>query len=120
MTEEDRAWAEGLSQEEFKDQYLNRFPWGSDVIPTVQNYLKPYLVEKRGIDKFSLDEMTEEEGEKPKKEKSTVDKETVYYCRGCKGEIKNSKGTSQGLAMMRSNHEKKCAEFQHTRTRPSL
>ncbi len=116
---EDRAWAEGLSEEQFKNEYLNRFPWGSDVIPTVANYLKPYLTENRSIDKFNPDEMVEEEGKIEKKEKSKVDKPTVVFCRGCKTDIKNSKGTSQGLAMMRANHEKRCKEFQNTRTRPT-
>ena len=57
---EDRGWAEGLNQTEFEKEYLNRFPWGSDVIPLVENYIKPYLVEQRGIDKFHLDDTVEE------------------------------------------------------------
>ena len=115
---EDRGWAEGLNQTEFEKEYLNRFPWGSDVIPLVENYIKPYLAEQRGIDKFHLDDTVEEV--KIKKEESKIDKPTILYCRGCKAEIKNTKGTAQGLNMLRANHEKRCKKFQDTRTRPSL
>ena len=52
---DDRRWAIGMTEQEFKDEYLRRFPWGSDVIPIVEDYIKPCQVEQRGIDRFNLD-----------------------------------------------------------------
>ena len=61
MTEKEREWAVGLSQTDFEREYQKKFPMG-DVLPSVESYLKPILVEERGISPFMIGEGEEEDG----------------------------------------------------------
>lgn len=76
-----RAWAIGLTAEDFHHAYLRRFPM-ADVIPEMNEYLAGSDPVYNGIGEIAPDSYEPDTGENPIREekKETV---AVFACRGC-------------------------------------
>ncbi|MDE2015963.1 MAG: hypothetical protein KGJ89_05055 [Patescibacteria group bacterium] len=108
--EEHKKWAVGLSQTEFEREYCNRFPWGMDTIPDVNEWLSFENGKPDIIDAFNPELMVEEfpESVLSKKERQEeVEQKSQFYCRGCKREFK--------YRVAQAGHERKCKAFLNTR-----
>lgn len=106
---DDRGWAEGLSQHEFEVQFLRKNP-NTDVLPLVENYLKPVLTKK--LERISpiLDESYESDddmGRLMKKKALERNEERpstqILECRGC--------GRNFTANIGRISHERRCEKF---------
>jgi len=106
---EDRSWAQGMTQEQFNNEFQRRHPtW--DMIPDIKNYLKNEQPLKMGMDPFNpemleKDLCAQEEIEAKKsakvykmpeqpedRSKRFQEQNTIHNCKYCNREVKSRIG----------------------------
>jgi hypothetical protein len=99
MATQERAWAVGLSQQDFEREFVKRTPW-ADVIPDVVQWAEWEEPENRLIDAPDPEDINKPDGENPKSKHAPLKVHLGFPCRGC--------GRVFDFKIARAGHERGC------------